>query len=61
MKVAGMEQGSMNADGFDDVLMKFVPTLGCTKPLWRELRIILFPHTKAGKLDLTTKVDLRKL
>jgi serine/threonine protein kinase len=60
-KVAGTKQGSMHTDGFDDVLMEFAPTLDCIKALCRELRNILFPLTKAGKLDLTIKPDPRKL
>lgn len=56
-----MEQGSMHADGFDDVLMEFAPTFCYINPLCRELRTILFPLTKTGKLDLTTKPNPRKL
>ena len=49
--VADANRGHMHADGFDDILMEFAPAFDCTKPLCRELRNILFPLTKAGKLE----------
>jgi Fungal protein kinase len=55
--VASDKQGSMHADGFEEILDEFVPAFDCIKPLCRKLRSIIFPLLKDGKLDLRTPAD----
>lgn len=52
---------NMHADGFESILKEFVPAFDCIKPLCKRVREILFPHTRNGELDLTTKSDHRDL
>ena len=51
----------MYADGFKEILDKFVPTFDCIKSLCRKLRSIIFPLLKNRKLDLKTLADLSTL
>jgi hypothetical protein len=57
-KVASNKQGSMHANGFEDILGEFSPAFDCVKSLCRDVRTVLFSLTKGGKLDLRTPADL---
>lgn len=59
--VAVAKQGNMHTDGFKYILNEFAPAFDCIKPLCRKVRRVLFPLTKDGELDLTTKPDHREL
>lgn len=59
--VAVAKQGNMHTDGFKYILNEFAPAFDCIKPLCRKVRGVLFPLTKDGELDLTTKPDHREL
>jgi hypothetical protein len=59
--IADAKRGFMHADGFEDILKEYPQAFDGIKPLCREVRGILFPVTRCGKLDLSTPSDPRTL
>jgi len=59
--IAQSKQGDMHADGFTRILSSFPPALDCVKPLCNKIRLILFPLTTEGKLDIGTLLNSEHL
>ncbi|KAF3768495.1 hypothetical protein M406DRAFT_71496 [Cryphonectria parasitica EP155] len=55
------KRGFMHADGFDELLAQFPPSLTCIKPLCNRLRRILFPVSAEGKLYVGTPPEPKPL
>ena len=60
-KIAQAKRGYMHADGLEDILKQFPSTFDCVKPLCREIRGVLFPLNKDGKLDIGTPINSKEL
>ncbi len=57
-EIARRKEYAMGVNGFEELLDEYPPAFHCIKPLYKEIRGILFPLLKSGALFTRTPSDL---
>ena len=55
--IADAKRGFMHTDGFEKILIEFPRAFDDIKPLCERIRVLLFPLTESGALNIGTPSD----